>query len=141
MQHKTGAKEDLIERIQIYLAESGLQADDKLPSERQLCAMWSVNRSTLRAAIAHLQELGLIYSAPGLGNFVRSGKLERMLDDMDSFQDVAEKQKKAFETIVLRQGLIKSDISLSKRLRIDPGASVFELVRLRYVDAVAASLE
>lgn len=44
----------------------------KLPSEKELCELFSVSRITVRKALDGLTEMGLLYRIPGRGTFVRS---------------------------------------------------------------------
>lgn len=46
------------------------QPGDKLPSEYELCQMYSVSRMTVRLALGQLIQQGLIYSVHGKGSFV-----------------------------------------------------------------------
>lgn len=50
-----------------------LQADERLPSERELAARFGVGRPLIREALRSLAELGLIETVPARGTFVRAG--------------------------------------------------------------------
>lgn len=52
-----------------------------LPSERQLCEQLQVCRTTLRAALAHLQRKGMIKSVPRQGHLICSGKNSKQVSD------------------------------------------------------------
>lgn len=43
-----------MEQIQWYIQENQLKPHTQLPSERELCTMWQMNRSTLHTAIQQL---------------------------------------------------------------------------------------
>jgi GntR family transcriptional repressor for pyruvate dehydrogenase complex len=58
-----------------YIADHGLQAGDRLPSEHDLCTQLSVGRSSLREALRVLQMSGLIEIKVGRGIFVRQDEL------------------------------------------------------------------
>lgn len=61
----------------IYQIESGkLKANQKLPSESQLCDIFKVSRITIRKALAELEEKRYIRKRQGLGSFILS-KAER----------------------------------------------------------------
>lgn len=54
----------------------GLYAEEnKLPSETVLAKQMNVSRMTLRQAIAHLQEDGVIVSKKGVGNFIKKNSM------------------------------------------------------------------
>lgn len=44
---------------------------EQVPSEKQLCEIYSVSRTTVRQAIGHLVTEGLLYHVKGRGTFVR----------------------------------------------------------------------
>ena len=47
------------------------RGDEQTPSEKQLCELYSVSRTTVRLAIGHLVTEGLLYHIKGKGTFVR----------------------------------------------------------------------
>ena len=59
------------------------QADDKLPTEMELCDEYAVSRTTVRLAMSELERRGNIYRIQGKGSFVapkRVGGLNSLLD-------------------------------------------------------------
>ena len=54
---------------------AALQAGDKLPSERELCAIFSTTRVTIRESTAQLEATGAIYRADRRGWFVTPERL------------------------------------------------------------------
>jgi GntR family transcriptional regulator len=77
-------RDEAVELIECYLQRHDLAPHAKLPSEREMCEMWGLNRATLRAALRRLIELGRIYSLKGSGTYVAPPKLERNLQDAKS---------------------------------------------------------
>ena len=63
-----------MEQIQWYIQENQLKPHTQLPSERELCTMWQMNRSTLHTAIQQLIEERKLYSVKGSGTFVADRK-------------------------------------------------------------------
>jgi len=59
------------ERLIQYIAQEGLRAGDRLPSERELVAMLGASRLPLREALSVLKGLGIIEAQHGKGIFVR----------------------------------------------------------------------
>lgn len=53
------------------IGEGKYALDTALPSEAELCRQYRVSRITLRRALAHLQQAGLIERRQGSGTFVR----------------------------------------------------------------------
>ena len=50
-----------------YIADHHLKYRDKLPSERELCELFSIQRLTLRSAMKILEEMEIIYVVPKIG--------------------------------------------------------------------------
>lgn len=134
-------RNELVERLEVYLQEKKFRADDKIPSERELCATWNVNRSTLRAALKILAERGLLYAVAGKGYFCKKAKLLRDLQSMHSLAETAAEQGFNLRTEVLQKRVIVEDKYLTDKLHMDRGEPVFELVRLRYLNSIPAMLE
>ena len=86
MEEKTRVRhrDEAVELIECYLQRYDLAPHRKLPSEREMCDMWGLNRATLRTALRRLIELGRIYSLKGSGTYVAPPKLERNLQDAKS---------------------------------------------------------
>ena len=74
-------REEATELIECYIRRMDLQPYERLPSERELCQLWNLNRSTLRNAIRKLTEEGRLYSVKGSGTYIAPSKLERNLQD------------------------------------------------------------
>ena len=68
-----------IEKLENFISVNRLTANTRIPSERDLCEMWGVSRSTLRNAVDTLVEYGLLYRVLGSGVYVAEPKLVRNL--------------------------------------------------------------
>lgn len=53
-----------------YIDENKFSGNRRLPSENALCRRLEVSRETVRAAMAHLEEEGLIYRVKGSGTYI-----------------------------------------------------------------------
>src|SRR5207253_8535963 len=56
---RTRLHEKVAKQIERLIVEGGLKPGDKLPPERELCAMFRVSRSSVRDAIRTLEPAGL----------------------------------------------------------------------------------
>ncbi len=74
----TRVYEQVIEQIQSMIMQGKIKKGDKLPSERDLCEILGVSRTSVREALKALQVMGLIESKQGEGNFIRE-KFENSL--------------------------------------------------------------
>ncbi len=64
----------VVERIRTLIAQGGLRAGDRLPTESELVERLGVSRGALREAIGRLETLGLLTVAQGRGMFVADGQ-------------------------------------------------------------------
>ena len=62
----------IIEQIKLNISAGELKKGDKLPSERLMCAMFGLSRSTVREALKTLEILGLIECMHGSGYYISS---------------------------------------------------------------------
>lgn len=67
----TRVYEGVVAQLQLLVTGGELQPGDKLPSERELCRMFQVGRSSVRDAVRHLQTLGIVRSRHGGGTVVQ----------------------------------------------------------------------
>ena len=65
---------------------------EKLPSENQLCKMYSVSRITVRQALSKLEQKNLVYSVHGKGTFVRIADMSQSLVKITSFKKTLEQK-------------------------------------------------
>ncbi len=74
-EHPRGAQE-IAQDVLRYAAREGLQAGDRLPSERNLAEQMGVCRSSLREALRLLEAQGRVQVETGRGCFVTAGAVE-----------------------------------------------------------------
>ncbi|MBD1553058.1 GntR family transcriptional regulator [Pseudomonas typographi] len=113
----------------------------KVPSEHQLCALFSVSRITVRQALGDLQKEGLIFKIPGKGTFVAKPKA---FQNVTTLQGLGESvQAQGFEVFnrVRSLRLVPASAQVAQRLRVKEGASVLQIKRVRLINREAVSLE
>lgn len=62
--------EKVVEQIQRNILNGELKKGDKLPSERELSELMNISRASIREALRVLENMGVIESIHGEGNFV-----------------------------------------------------------------------
>ena len=112
-------REEAVELIECYLQANDIPPHGKLPAEWEMCEMWGLNRTTLRAAIRRLTEMGKLYSLKGSGTYVAPPKLERNLQDAKSTTESVRGE----ESI----GITYAAESEARQLCIEEGGSLFFL--------------
>jgi GntR family transcriptional regulator len=136
-------------RLLADLRESGASVGDRLPSERALAQRYAVSRVTLRAALADLQVHGVVRPSSTRGWFVAD--LGPPADAPPSpaattpqvlgLADFARVNGLTPSSRVLSATVRPATVSEAESLRVAPGADLFELHRLRFLDDLLVALE
>jgi GntR family transcriptional regulator len=135
-------------RMLADLRDSSVRKGDKLPSERLLSERYGVSRVTLRSALNELRRLGVLSSAAARGWFVEA--VEPLLTapagsrpgaTVQGFADSAASRGLRAEATVLATLVRPCSVEESTTLRIAPGAALFELRRLRFLDGLVVVSE
>lgn len=122
--------------------ESGeLKPHDRLPSENDLCETFSVGRNTVRRALSELANDGILNTVAGLGTFVTDSRLTKTAEYLFGMTQEMELRGKAITSRVLDAKLISADPFLTRRLRVQLGAEVVFLYRVREMDGEPVAIE
>lgn len=139
--YQVQAGNEAIERLENFISVNRLTANTRIPSERDLCEMWGVNRSTLRNAVDTLVEYGLLYRVSGSGVYVAEPKLVRNLVGVTSLNDEIRQKGIHISTKIIHSNVIEATKQISGKLQIPPGRKVYEYVRVRALDFKPCILE
>jgi DNA-binding GntR family transcriptional regulator len=127
-----------VEAIQSLVAERGLAAGDRLPSEVELGALLGVGRSTIREAMGHLELARVVERRRGVGTVFLGahGPAAVGLETLESLESLAARQGWLCQTkdIQIRQGT--ADEEQARRLEIEPGSRVSVITRTKARDVV-----
>ena len=104
---------DLKSRIPLYLQivqsvkndviSGSLQANDKLPSVRELSAELIINPNTIHKAFRMLEQEGFIYSLPGKGNYIMELKNAKVKEQQEqALKEIAVSVERAYRLGVSR---------------------------------------
>lgn len=105
----------------------------EFPGELQIADEYGVSRHTVREAVRHLREDGLVAAARGRASVVTRTTIETPLGSLYSLFKVVEAQGMNQRSDVLAQEVV-SDATLAARLDLAPDAELFHLARLRFAD-------
>ena len=74
----------LLQRISRQIARGELQAEEKLPSVREMALQYGVNPNTVQRTYAEMEHMNIVESRRGLGTFVTGDKtrLVKLRQDM-----------------------------------------------------------
>ena len=126
----------LIERI------GGMNVNDRLPSERDLCTIYKVSRTTVRQAMYELELNGYVTKIQGSGTYVsKSNETKQDLADYYSFTKQTKAMGKTPRTRTLEFRVENSNKSTQDKMKLTEGTKVIRFVRLRLADDVPMMLE
>ncbi|MDP4108466.1 MAG: GntR family transcriptional regulator [Bacillota bacterium] len=140
-QFRSRPLDEAVEKIEHYIIKNKLSPHTRMPSERDMCDMWDINRTTLRSAIQRLTREGKVYSRRGSGTFVATEKLLCNLQDLKTISDAARRSNRKLSTKVLDTRIIECPKQISKKLCVPLGHKIFVLNRLRLLDNIPVCLE
>jgi DNA-binding GntR family transcriptional regulator len=127
-----------VEAIQTYVADRGLAAGDRLPSEVELGALLGVGRSTIREAMGHLELARVVERRRGVGTLFLGthGPAAVGLETLESLESLAARQGWRCQTkdVQIRGG--KADDEQARRLEIERGSPVSIITRTKGRDGV-----
>ena len=139
--HAMSSRDFATELVESYIVDNGLKPDDRLPSERDMCTMWNLNRTTLRNAIQRLVDDGVLYSRMGSGTFVSRPKFVRNLQDVYGFSEAVRQAGRIPGSRLVYAVFQEADKHVARKLHVPLGEQVFVLRRVRLIDGVPCSVE
>lgn len=125
------------EQLQARITRGALQAGDKLPSERELCAIFSTTRVTIRESLAQLEATGAIYRADRRGWFVTPERLWLDPTQNTNFHRLCQEQGRTPRTALLSGEKTTVPLDVMQPLALEPFDQVYLLRRVRYADGRA----
>ncbi|MBZ2175518.1 GntR family transcriptional regulator [Schnuerera sp. xch1] len=131
----------LMDIIIEMIDEGNLEEDDQLPSERELCEIYDVSRSTVRQAIQELEKEGYIYKVHGKGTFVSKEKFKQDLLEFYSFTEEMKKIGKIPSSKVLDFDIVEANDEIARKMKLNPKDKIYVFTRLRLADDEPMMLE
>ncbi len=132
---------EIVLDLERELAEGKYNETRKLPREEDLIEKYGVSRSTVRKAISVLVTKGYVYQVQGSGIFLRDTfgsdyiSLEQLRGLTRDFPNSEVTGK------VRKLELVPASEELAAKLKITPGDPVYYVVRSRYINGHAYTLE
>ncbi|MEG2699437.1 MAG: GntR family transcriptional regulator, partial [Ruthenibacterium sp.] len=136
MENKIPPRTEAVEKLENFIAVNHLPTNSRIPSERDLCKMWGMNRTTLRFAVDMLIESGRLYRKKGSGTYIAEAKQVRNLLGVNSLSTEIRQQGLPFTTRILSLRTLECNKQISKKLHIPLGQMVYECIRIRNLDGV-----
>lgn len=119
-----------------------MSVGQKLPSERQICNIYNVSRTTVRNVILELEHLGLLTRIQGKGTFVAAPEnTQQDLAKYYSFTETTKKLGRVPTTSILSFEVIDSDRNYSEIFHKNDKFKIIHFSRLRKADDTPMLLE
>ena len=134
-----GVRRSLLEQIE----RGQLRPGERLGAERDLAAELGVSRSTVRQALAALEDAGVVRRVPGRGGgtFVRRDKVDRDLSQVVGVPALLRRQGMTAGSRIVSTGMVAADEATAAALALARGQYVVDVVRIRLADGTPISLE
>jgi GntR family transcriptional regulator len=140
-----GAPVPLYQQLSDLLREAIRRGDygplERLSSEHELVREYSISRITARQALAELERAGLVFRRQGRGSFVARPAVVQPLRQLTGLAEAMAGQGLTSRSRVLRAATVRASTQVAQALRVEVGAAVFEIRRVRRVDGVPVSLD
>lgn len=130
------------DKIREAIANEQWKVGARIPGENELSKNFGVSRVTLRSAISHLVDEGLLVRLQGKGTFVTSGPfLNENHHRMKSFTDLCHMQNRTASAKIIFAGLRRPDDVPRNFLSLAQDENAFVVERVRLVDHVPILIE
>ncbi|GAA4593647.1 GntR family transcriptional regulator [Planotetraspora phitsanulokensis] len=129
---------ELIER---QVREGVLPAGRRLPAERELCTQMGISRVTLRRALQHLVEQGVLRSSHGRGWYVASRPDRDWPNSLESFTETARRKALVATSRVIRAEVREASLDEADQFGVAAGTKLFVLERVRMLDGLAIGVD
>ncbi|WP_329456476.1 GntR family transcriptional regulator [Streptomyces sp. NBC_01497] len=139
--------------IEQRVADGTLPPGRRLPAERELCAQLDISRVTLRRALTHLGEQGVLRNSHGRGWYAagESARQDRAAgaeradrewpNSLESFTETARRKGLVPSSRVLRSATGPASLDEADEFGVAAGTELFRLDRVRLLDGLPIGID
>jgi len=131
----------IADSIAEQIVSGRLKTGDQIPPERTIAEEFASSRMTVRQALRHLSDRGLVKARVGQGTFVGTPVIQQQLSTLTGFTEEIESQGRAASSIVIEAARRTPDEEAVQRLGLKQPAEVWRICRVRLVDQEPVALE
>lgn len=136
-----------VELVRGEIEKGILRPGMRLAPERELCQQLGISRVTLRKALSHLVDEGVLNASHGRGWYVsqtvpgKDAPRKEWPNSLESFSETAARMGLRPHSTVLKAEAIPATIDEAERLNIAPGTPLFWLERVRLLNTVPIAVD
>lgn len=119
------------QRLEQMIESGEMPPGSRLENEIALADQLGLSRPTMRQAIQHLVDKGLLVRKRGVGTQVVHARVRRQIELSSLFDDLDRAHRQP-STEILSFGLVEAPDDVAVALRLPPGTEVVAFERLRY---------
>lgn len=117
------------------------KSGQKIETERALCDIYNVSRTTARETLRKLEQAGYLIRKQGRGTFVNIKPIEQKLAKLYSLREQFVKEGIAHTIEIIDFSHIQADLIVGQKLNIQVGEIVIKIVRKFYAAKVPYTIE
>lgn len=117
------------------------QLNQALPSENALAKEYGVARMTIRKAVDTLIKKGLLERRHGSGCYIIDKEITFEHRGLNSLTEQINNTTKTLTSKIIHFTIIPCPTSVAQRLKINPGESIYYIIRIRYLDTFPVQYE
>ncbi len=126
----------IVDLLEAEIAGGLLAPGSQLPTEATLAARFTVNRHTVRRALAELAGRGQVRTAQGRGTFVEAARLAYPIGERTRFSQNMAQEGREPGGIVIGAAEIEADARIASLLAVPLASPVLKLHTARLADGV-----
>jgi DNA-binding GntR family transcriptional regulator len=127
------------QHLESAIEHGDLNVGDRLENEVALAERWGLSRPTMRQAMGHLVDKGLLVRQRGVGTQVVRRRVQRQVQLTSLYEDLQSSGQQP-TTEVLTYERMPADETVAERLGLAPGTEVVHLERLRRARGVPLAI-
>ncbi|WP_127356585.1 GntR family transcriptional regulator [Actinacidiphila soli] len=127
--------------IERRVTDGSLPAGRRLPAERELSDEFGISRVTLRKALHHLVERGVLHSSHGRGWYAAERTDREWPNSLESFTETARRKGLVPSATVLRAEVSPATLDEADEFVVAGGTELFRLDRVRMLDGLPIGVD
>lgn len=131
----------IAEALAADIAAGRFKPGDQVPSERVIAGEMGISRMTVRQALGHLADRGIVESRVGHGTFVGVPTIQQQLSTLTGFTEEMERQGRKPGSIIVEALRRPAEPAIAAALGLRARGEVFRIKRVRLADGEPVAIE